>query len=158
MIRNQIIEELKRRLEVSKPLKSPTIIEGEGGVWGEWRRELPCIHIFELESTNDYSSRQRPGTYIKTLPIQIDYVSKLTRRDKIYSEGREKLEYLQAAIELDERFTENKSTSNEGLDLTIDFFMMADKITEVITNTLHVAVMYNFRFAYQHLGYEVKRH
>lgn len=152
MKRSLIITELKRRLLASAQLNTPALIEGDGGVWGQWKTRLPCIHIYEMEEQLEYSSRQKPGLYVKILPIQIDYISRLSKKDLIYSEGREKLADLQIAIELDERF------KNEGIDLTIDYSMSANEIIEVLPSIVHVAVLYNFRYVENHFGYEASRH
>lgn len=151
--RDELSAEIKRRLRAG--LNSPLIIEGEGGVWGKWSRELPCVHIFEDAAEYDLI---KPGLYSVILPVQVEFVTRLTERRAIFSEGREKLNQLQSALELDERFTKGKGTTTESDDLAISFSMVVSDIVEVVPSVLDVAVVYHFSFTERFLGYESKRH
>lgn len=147
--RDRIVKELIRRLEVEFP--STHVIEGSGGIWGEWRGILPVFHIYENET--DYVLHGN-GLYRVTFPIQIEFVIRLNDRRKLYSEGRTWLKKLQSAIELDERFTE--AESNE--DLCVGFSLDADEIVEVIDQVMDVAVLYSLEYVDSFLGYEPHRH
>ncbi len=106
-----VIDELKRRLKVG--LDDLLIFEGDAEVWGKWQRQLPCIHIYELESKTveaDGKAQQLAGRgkILTRLLIQVEFVGKLTNIGQVFSQGREMRERLRKSIELDERFKERK--------------------------------------------------
>ena len=113
-----IITELKSRIyTVSDDVK---IIEGTGGFWGKWGRDLPVIHLFENISE---SKLEKPGLYKTEWDIQIEYVRRIDNNGRnLYTEGRKHLQALQAAIEIDEYFIDR--ISNERL--TYSYFKSAD--------------------------------
>lgn len=151
--RDDILVELTRRLRSG--LNNPLVVDGEGGIWGLWGGQLPCVHIFEDATQRTHP---KPGVYQITLPIQIEYVSRLSSSRYVYEEGRRRLVELQTAIELDERFAQRKGLPDESGDLAISYWMTADEIVEVVDGVVDVAAIYNFVFTEQFLGYERDRH
>jgi hypothetical protein len=149
-VRTKIAAELKRRLLTVFP--SVMIYEGGGSVWGVWTRELPCFHIFEHVTEVKSSDTSTRGVLHTKLPIQIEYVSKLTNRNLLFTEGRTKLKSLREAIELDLRLREGRGTNTVGSDLVINFAMAANEIVEVIPNVVDVAIVYEFSFAEKSYG------
>jgi len=147
--RELIAVELKRRLVAA--FANTAFFEGNGGVWGSWTRELPCIHIFEQTANVLGSNTRNVGVYTNTLPIQIEYVSKL---QKLFTEGRKKLEQLKKALELDVRFVQNTGLSTPGLELAVSYLMTANEIVEVLPNVIDVAVLYEFQFVEPFYGYK----
>lgn len=154
--RNLIINELKRRLLVANLVSSTSVYEGRGNVWGTWQNiPLPCIHIFEYGAQRDYI---KPGLYVVTFPVQIEFVKKMTDKNLLYSEGRAMGELLRLAIELDERFTENFGTDTVGSDICIEYSEVADEVISPINDIVDSAVIYEFKFTEPMHGYELKRH
>lgn len=146
-----IVKELKRRLAVAFP--NTQIYEGSGGVWGVWTQCLPCLHIFELMTVRESSPTRNKGVYLVTQPIQIEYVSKLTDRINMYTEGRAKKLRVQKALELDERLMQNKGLDGlEGQDLVHSYLMKFDEVVEVIPNTLDCAVQYEIKYTERFFG------
>lgn len=146
-----IIREIKRRLVSEFP--GIHVYEGSGGVWGIWNQVLPCIHIFELMTARDVSAIKSKGVYVVTQPIQIEYVSKLTDRVNMYTEGRAKKLRLQKALELDDRLVQNKNIPDqEGQPLLIEYFMKFDEVVEVVPNTLDCAVQYEIKYTERFFG------
>jgi hypothetical protein len=150
--RELIAVELKRRLVAAFP--NTTFFEGNGGIWGTWTRELPCIHIFEQTATVLGSNTRNIGVYTNTLPVQIEYVSRLQNRSQLFTEGRKKLEQLKKALELDVRFVQNAGLSQPGLELAVSYLMTTNEIVEVIPNVIDVAVLYEFQFVEPFYGYK----
>lgn len=147
-----IIKEFKRRLWAEFP--SIPIYEGSGGVWGIWNQNLPCLHIFELMTVRQSSPTRNKGIYLVTQPVQIEYVSKLVDRVNMYTEGRSKKLRIQKALELDERFVQNKGVDGlEGQDLLIAYSMKFDETVEVIPNTVDCAVQYEIQYTERFFGY-----
>lgn len=149
-IRTKIAAELKRRLLVSFP--SVMIYEGGGSVWGVWSRELPCFHIFEQVTEVRSSDTSTRGLLHTKLPIQIEYVTKLTNRNLLFTEGRTKLKSLREAIELDMRFREGHGTNTPGSELVVSYMMAANEIVEVIPNVVDTAIVYEFTFIEKSYG------
>lgn len=149
--REFIAIELKRRLMLT--FANTTFFEGNGGVWGKWTRELPCIHIAEKAAVVVGSVTRNPGIYNCTLPIQIEYVSKLQNVTQLYTEGRKKLEQVKKALELDVRFVQNAGLASPGLELVVSYLMTANEIVEVLPNVLDVALLYEFHFVEPFYGY-----
>lgn len=146
-----IVKELKRRLVVAFP--NMQIYEGSGGVWGVWNQCLPCLHIFELMTLRESSPTKNKGVYLVTQPIQIEYVSKLTDRVNMYTEGRAKKLRFQKALELDERLMQNKGLDGlEGSNLVHSYLMKFDEVVEVIPNTLDCAVQYEIKYTERFFG------
>lgn len=151
LARTLIAMELKRRLTVAFP--NITIYEGSGSVWGEWARALPCFHVYEMVAALNGSDTHNRGLYKTTLPVQVEYVTKLNNRTQLFTEGRTKMLSLQRAIELDRRFGQNAGTQTLGKDLVVSYLMTANEIVEVIPNVVDVAVMYDFTFVEKFYGY-----
>lgn len=146
-----IITEIKRRLRIAFP--NTNLYEGSGGVWGIWNQVLPCLHIFELMTVRQNTPTRSRGVYVVKQPIQVEYVSKLTDRINMYTEGRAKRLRLQKALELDERLVQNKGQLVEGPELLIGFSMLFDETVEVIPNTLDCAVQYEIEYTERFFGY-----
>lgn len=151
--RDSVILELRRRLLAG--LGKIPIIEGNGGIWGAWDRNIPCIHIYEMPTSKDLP---KPGKYQVELPVQIEYVNKLVSQTSVYTEGRTKLAQLSKVIELDERFTENFSLPTQGQDLVSSFSCVADEIMSPLPGVVDVGVIYVFKYTEVFHGYEQKRH
>jgi hypothetical protein len=104
------------------------------------------------------------GLYDIILPIQLEYFVKLTRKAGVFEEGREKLQQVQAAIELDERFTVYMNVDNDSKtiktdnELCVSYEMRTCEIAEILDNTLGVGLIYEFRYVDKFLGYEKFRH
>ena len=153
--RDKIIDELKRRIKAGFGA-SARIYAHDGGVWGSWGRNLPCFHYWELPTEQKLYGR---GLYDIILPIQVEYFVKLTRKKDLFEEGREKLTEIQTAIELDERFhVYTADHVKTGEELCISYFVKTTEIAEMLENVLGVALIYEFRFVDQFLGYEEFRH
>lgn len=148
--RSLIANELKRRLTVAFP--NVPIYEGDGSVWGEWTRALPCIHIYEQTETTEASKIFATNIYKNTLPIQIEFVAKLQSLNLLFTEGRKKRLNLRQAIELDDRFMQNKGLENEGPDLAISYVMTANETVHVIPGVYDVAVVYDFLYIERFFG------
>lgn len=147
-----VIKEVKRRLRTE--FQNIPIYEGASGVWGIWNQALPCLHIFELMTVRQISPTRNKGVYLVTQPIQIEYVSKLVDRVNMYTEGRNQKLRLQKALELDERFMQNKGMDGlEGPELLISYFMKFDETVEVIPNTVDCAVQYEIQYTERFFGY-----
>lgn len=142
-------------MEVVKRLREglgrPQIVEGDGGIWGQWGRSLPCVHVYEQ---TEETEQIKPGLYQALLPVRFEYINKLSDRKRLFSEGREKLHAVQQALELDERL---KSSVTEQ-DLVITYDMRANEILELLDSTFCVILVYNFVYADSFLGYESNRH
>lgn len=143
-VRTKIAAELKRRLLTSFP--SVMIYEGGGSVWGVWSRELPCFHIFEQVAEIKSSDTSTRGILHTKLPIQIEFVTKLTNRNLLFTEGRTKLKSIREAVELDQRFREGFGTNTLGSELVVSYMMAANEIVEVIPSVVDTAVVYEFAF------------
>lgn len=150
-VRTLIANELKRRLTVGFP--NTTIYEGAGSVWGEWTRALPCFHVYEMVADLKGKDTTLRGLYQTTLPVQIEYVTKLNNRSLLLTEGRSKLLALQQTIELDRRFQQSFGTQSVGQELVISYHMTANEIVEVVPSVVDVAVMYDFIFIEKFYGY-----
>ena len=148
-VREEVSKEIKRR--VHEGMGRPKMYEGDGGVWGIWGRILPAIHIYEGATEHKLI---KPGLYDIILPVQIEYISRLSDITKVYEEGREKLEQLQAALELDERLRKN----GDEEELVIAYSIETTEIADVLSSVLAVAMLYNFRYTDKFLGYEPARH
>ena len=148
-IRSKVSKEVIRR--VRKGMGRPHTYEGDGGVWGKWGRGIPALHIYEGATEHRLI---KPGLYDIILPIQIEFISRLSDITKIYEEGRERLEQMQAALELDERLREN----GDEEDLVISYSIETTEIAEILSSVLAVAMLYNFRYTDAFLGYEPTRH
>lgn len=148
-VREKIAKELEYR--VREGMGRPHFYEGDGGVWGIWGRNIPALHVYEGATEHKLI---KPGLYDIILPIQVEYISRLSDITKVYDEGREKIEQLQAAIETDERFTDRKT----GEDLAISYSIETTEIADILSSVLAVAMLYNFRYADKFLGYEPARH
>lgn len=148
--RSLISNEFKRRLR----LQFPNVVqyEGSGSVWGEWSRVLPCLHIYELTEECESSKIAAKNIYKNKLPIQVEFVFKLQNRNQMFSEGRIKRLNLRQAIELDDRFMQNKGLNEEGPDLAISYLMTANEIVEVIPGVVDVAVIYDFIYIERFFG------
>lgn len=146
-IRQLLSDELFRRL---KSLHIVTF-EGDAGVWGEWGRQLPCIHIYEGDTEHELI---KPGLYQVMLPISLVYVNRLADRKKINTEGRDQLQKIQCAIELDERFTDSVT----GNDLVIKYSLVETNIVDILDANVAVGLTYEFFYADRFLGYEINRH
>jgi len=147
--RDDLITELLRRLKSG--FSGTRIYAGDGGVWGKWGRYLPVIHYYESPADQVLI---KPGKYDITLPIQIEYFTRLGNKKDLFPEGREKLNELQAAIELDERF----KSDDIGNELVYTYSMVANEIVEVLDHVVGIAVIYEFKFTDVFLGYEQYRH
>jgi len=148
--RDDIVNELIRRLKLQ--FSNTYYFQGDGGVWGVWGRQLPAIHYYEMPASWELV---KPGMYTVTLPIQIEYFTKLRLKTGLYEEGREKLEELQQAIELDERLSKELTPSG---DLAYTYSIVSDEIIEVMDNLLGVGVIYEIKFTERFLGYQKYRH
>jgi len=148
--RDDIVNELIRRLKIQ--FSDVYYFQGDGGVWGSWGRQLPAIHYYEMPAGWELV---KPGMYQVTLPIQLEYFTKLQSKIGLYVEGREKLEKIQQTVELDERFSKGLTPSG---DLAYTYSMVSDEIIEVMDNLLGVGVIYEFKFTERFLGYETYRH
>ena len=137
-LKDQIVTELKSRIyTISTDVK---IIEGTGGFWGKWGRDLPVIHLFENISE---SKLEKPGLYRTEWDIQIEYVRRIDNTCKnLYTEGRKHLQALQAAIEIDKDFVDRIT----GERLVYYYFKSADEIIEVSYNIVNTAAIYSFIF------------
>jgi len=151
--RDSIVKEVKRRLIAG--LGDIPLIEGNGGIWGKWDRKIPCLHFYEMPTQKN---KVKPGIYQVEWPIQIEYVSRLSRVDLVYTEGRAKLQALLKAVELDERLTENFSLPNQGKDLVDSYSCVADEIMSPMPNIVDVGVVYLFKYVDIFNGYEQFRH
>lgn len=150
-VRALLATEFKRRLTVGFP--ATTIYEGAGGVWGDWSRAIPCLHVYELSAELKGSDTQQRGTYKTVLPIQVEFISRLQNKALLFTEGRGRLVKLQQAIELDRRFKQRYGLDTAGSDLVVSYHMVANEIVEVIPNVIDVAVVYEFTFIERFLGY-----
>lgn len=148
--RSLIAIELKRRLNLAYP--GITIYEGDGSVWGEWTRELPCIHIYEQTEECKSSKIGAKNVYSNTLPIQIEFIQKLQNLKLLFTEGRKARINLRQAIELDDRFVQNKGLEIEGSALAISYLMTATEIAHVVPGVVDVAVMYDFIYIEKFFG------
>jgi hypothetical protein len=148
--RTLIMEELKRRLNLAFP--GVMLYEGAGSVWGEWTRALPCIHIYEQTEECKSSKIAAKNVYQNILPVQIEFVSKLQNQHLLFTEGRKKRISLRQAIELDDRFMQNKGLETEGPNLAISYLMTANEIVHVIPGVVDVAVIYDFIYIEKFFG------
>ena len=142
--RDAIIRELKARVRtISKDLR---IVEGTGGFWGKWSRDLPVVHFFENAAG---STLTRPGLYRVEWDIQLEYVRRISNSGKnLYTEGRQFLSELQAAVEIDESFKDRTT----GKNLVYQYYKTADEIVEVSPSVVNTATIYNFVF-FEEFGY-----
>jgi len=158
--RDKLVDELLRRIKFVFG-QNTRIYAGDGGIWGAWGRELPCFHYYEMPDSRKLIGN---GLYDIILPIQLEYFVKLTRKAGVFEEGREKLQQIQAAIELDERFNvflnvdSNTTTIRTEEELCIGYEMRTCEIAEILENTLGVGLIYEFRYTDKFLGYEQFRH
>ena len=158
--RDKLVDELLRRIKFVFG-QNTRIYAGDGGIWGAWGRELPCFHYYEMSDTRKLIGN---GLYDIILPIQLEYFVKLTRKAGVFEEGREKLQQVQAAIELDERFTIHTNVDNNSKaiktneDICVGYEMRTCEIAEILENTLGVGLIYEFRYVDKFLGYEQFRH
>jgi hypothetical protein len=158
--RDKIVDELIRRIKFSFGQDS-RIYAGDGGIWGAWGRELPCFHYYEQADTRKLIGN---GLYDIILPIQLEYFVKLTRKAGVFEEGREKLQQVQNAIELDERFAvhvnvdSNSKTIRTDDELCVSYEMRTCELAEILDNTLGIGLVYEFRYVDKFLGYEKFRH
>ena len=148
-VRYEVSKEISRR--VRKGMERPYTYEGDGGVWGKWGRNLPALHIYEGATEHRLI---KPGLYDIILPVQIEFITRLNDITKIYEEGRERLEQLQSALELDERLQKN----GDGEELVISYSIETTEIADILSSVLAVAMLYNFRYTDKFLGYEPARH
>lgn len=148
--RTLIMDEIRRRLILKFP--GITIYEGAGSVWGEWTRALPCIHIYEHTEECKSSKIAATNVYQNTLPVQIEFVFKLQNPNLLFTEGRKKRLSLRQALELDDRFMQNKGLEIEGPNLTISYLMTANEIVHVIPGVVDVAVIYDFVYIEKFFG------
>ncbi len=148
--RSLIMAEVKRRLTVA----FPKIIqyEGDGSVWGEWTRVLPCIHIYEQTEDCKGSKISAKNVYQNTLPVQIEFVAKLQNQAQLFTEGRKQRLNLRQAIELDDRFMQNRGLATEGPNLAVSYLMTANEIVHVIPGVFDVAVIYDFVYIEKFFG------
>ncbi|RLF43931.1 MAG: hypothetical protein DRN17_05410 [Thermoplasmata archaeon] len=147
--RDDIVNEVIRR--VNKGMEKAYSFQGDGGVWGNWGRSLPALHFYEGATDHELI---KPGLYDIELPMQIQYICRLSDSRKVYTEGREKLKKLQTAMELDERLRKD----GDGEELLISYGMSITEITDILDNVLAVGVVYNLRYTDKFLGYESFRH
>lgn len=148
--RSLIMNEIKRRLAVAFP--NVQMYEGDGSVWGEWTRALPCIHIYEQTENSEASKISAKNVYKNTLPVQIEFVAKLQSLNLLFTEGRKKRLSLRQAIELDDRFMQNKGLETEGQNLAVSYLMTANEIVHVIPGVYDVAVVYDFVYIEKFFG------
>lgn len=148
--RTLIMDEMKRRLNLAFP--NVMQYEGAGSVWGEWSRSLPCIHIYEHTEECKGSKIAAKDVYLNTLPVQIEFVSKLQNQALLFTEGRKKRLSLRQAIELDDRFMQNKGLETEGPNLVVSYLMTANEIVHVIPGVVDVAVIYDFVYIEKFFG------
>lgn len=148
--RTLIMDEVRRRLILKFP--GITIYEGAGSVWGEWTRALPCIHIYEHTEECKGSKIAATNVYQNTLPVQIEFVSKLQNTALLFTEGRKKRLSLRQALELDDRFMQNKGLETEGPNLVVSYLMTANEIVHVIPGVVDVAVIYDFVYIEKFFG------
>lgn len=148
--RTLIMDEVRRRLILKFP--GITIYEGAGSVWGEWTRALPCIHVYEHTEECKGSKIAATNVYQNTLPVQIEFVSKLQNPALLFTEGRKKRLSLRQALELDDRFMQNKGLETEGPNLTVSYLMTANEIVHVIPGVVDVAVIYDFVYIEKFFG------
>ena len=142
--RDAIINELKARIYTISP--DLRVIEGTGGFWGKWSRDLPVVHFFENAAV---STLEKPGLYKVDWDIQLEYVRRISNNGRnLYTEGRQFLAELQAAVEIDDSFTD-RTTGNK---LVYRYFKSADEIIEVSPSVVNTATIYNFLF-FEEFGY-----
>ena len=136
--RDAIVTELKARVRtISSDLR---IVEGTGGFWGKWNRDLPVVHFFENAAI---SNIEKPGLYRINWDIQLEYVRRISNNGgNLYTEGRQFLAELQAAVEIDDGFID-RTTGNK---LVYQYFKTADEIIEVSPSVVNTATIYNFNF------------
>lgn len=147
--RTDIADEIKRRLKtiVPAPIR---FVDGTGGIWGNWGRHLPAVHYYEKPDAKRIVKR---GMYQVVLPVQIEYIIRLSDKSKLYDEGRIKLDQITTAIETDERL---RSSITEK-DLVIDYYATSSEIIDIMDDVLGVGIIYEFVFAEVHKGYECNR-
>ncbi len=138
-----ILEELKRRIRLEFDPRIH-IYEGDGGVWGEWNKRLPCFHLYFHETDDAYSDRQRFCLYTVEQKVQIEYISRVDNVRRLYSEGLEKRNKLVAALQLDTRFQSGFGTETPGDELTILYHRMMSEVVQVVPRVIDVALVYNF--------------
>lgn len=160
-ILDELIIELKRRIK--KGFNDILVFEGDSEVWGKWQRQIPCVHLYELElkaeqvdSNSVYGLAK--GKILTKIVIQLEFINKLTQPNTSYTQGREIRDLIRRAIELDERFAMKAKEVDAGQDLVVDYGLVASE-TRLLTNgVLDVAVAYGFRFVEPFYGYEKYRH
>lgn len=148
--RSLIMDELKRRLNLGFP--GIMIYEGDGSVWGEWTRSVPCIHIYEQTEECKSTKTSAKNVYLNTLPIQVEFVQKLQNLKLLFTEGRKVRINLRQAIELDQRFVQNKGLEVQGPELAVSYLMTANEIVHVIPGVVDVAVIYDFVYIEKFFG------
>ena len=147
--REEISKELLSRLVTLDPLPV-ALIEGNGGIWGNWGRNIPVVHVYEQATEDDIVKR---GMYQIVLPIMVQYIIRLNDKSKIYTEGRAKLRQLISVIEQDERFFSRWVEK----ELVIDYYRTTSEIADIMDGVLGVGVVYNFIYAEPFEGYECYR-
>lgn len=86
------------------------------------------------------------------MPIQIEFIQKLQNPKLLFTEGRKARINLRQAIELDDRFVQNKGLEIEGSALAISYLMTATEIAHVVPGVVDVAVMYDFIYIEKFFG------
>ena len=147
--RDEISKELISRLRELNPAPV-ALIEGNGGIWGNWGRNIPVVHIYEEPTEEEIVKR---GMYQIVLPIRIEYILRLNDKSQIYTEGRAKLKQLSTVIEQDERFFSRWVDK----ELVIDYYRTTSEIADIMDGVLGVGVIYNFIYAEKFKGYEQNR-
>jgi hypothetical protein len=142
-IREKIIAELLLRLQNAKgKSKQIWIYEGQSSI--STIENYPSVFLFEML---EESVLEKPGRYVKTLPIQIEYLSKVSDKKLIPSVGRDLLKVIAAAIETDDRFS----------NLVLSYYMTANQVFELRDGIVDVVVVYDFRYADRMLGHNSER-
>lgn len=140
--REDLIVELKKRIENSSGGYPLTVVEGSGGL--EDLKNFPTVFLFEDREDTAY---QKPGMYYKTLPIQIEFFQRLANVNDTYSEGKKILEAICTAIETDDRFNE----------ICVQYSMIANQIIELRDGVVDVIVVYEFVYVDKFLGHDASR-
>ena len=115
------------------------IYEGSGGIAEV--KDFPSVFLFEDAEDIQYN---KPGMYQKELDVQIEYFHKVSDSNRVYSEGREILEAIQKAVEIDDRFSET----------CVKYFMSANQVFELRDGVVDVVAVYKFYYVDRFLGYD----
>lgn len=120
----------------------------ERGFVGAEVSTFPSLYVFEGEESVEWYRTKRPGIYIKTLPIVVEYMKKTVRANEAYALGNRMLGEIAAAVEQDEYFV----VADCDNKLVIEYKQISNMLVQLGDNVIDALVEYAFVYYDRHLG------